>query len=283
MPNYYLGIADLHEGSEFALVPPPEQRRLIGMDRDRPAYNLRRKMVNRLRKQQADHWAAFVQLLKQIPKCKAVFILGDLGEGTQKKTGGAQLITPNVDDQKDMTLRILRMILKSAGYPPVFGCRGTGYHVTGPGGQEYEDAVYADLNNIVGWDDVMSVKAGGIIWRLQHFVPRSSVPYGKQTPLAKEIVMNTLQAAAGIEHDADVMLYGHVHYSVLASYPMAGKTAVSLPTLKLRGEQYGRKYHDFYDVGLLLFEQERDGDKAIRVRPLEIGVHRKLPKLWKVK
>ena len=80
-----------------------------------------------------------------------------------------------------------------------------------------------------GVDDVLFGEFGGLVWRVTHFTARSSVPYGKQTPVSKELILNTLQSARQLEHDSDVLLFGHTHYCVSAGFPLSQKRGYTCP------------------------------------------------------
>ena len=142
--------------------------------------------------------------------------------------------------------------------------------------------IYDTLPNFQGVQDVLFCETGGLVWRLQHFCGRSSVPHGKQTPISRNLIQNTLAAAMEKEHDADVCLFGHVHYSSSAGFPSSGKYGYTLPALKARGEAYGRQYNDFYDVGLSLWKQDREGAPLQDYsKEFKIKVAYKKPKLYR--
>ena len=261
--KFTLVVSDLHSGSMFGLIPPwarPNSGKIKKpKDMDVNLLQTHKEQLMQLMQLQDSFYRAFMSVVRTLPLCDSVFILADLLEGQQEKNGGAMLTSANTDDQSEIAVDILDTILKQVGYPKVYGVRGTLYHVLQKGGRETEHSVYTRLHNVQAVEDVLFCHRTGLIWRLQHFVGRSSVAHGKQTPLAKQQIQNTLAAAMGKEHDADICLFGHVHYCVSAGFPSAGKTGFTCPCLKLRGEAYGRQYNDFYDVGFLLFGQEKNG------------------------
>ena len=280
--KWYLGIADIHAGSSHGPIPPeylaPEMRMS-----DKPAQwaDSVVDVFNEGRRAARDFWGELDTLAARLPKIDAAFVLSDNIEGRQAKSGGEGLIHNNSQSQVKIAVRILDHILKGAGYPPVYGVRGTGYHVTENGGRECDDEVYDQTKNMQAYDDVLFVEAGGLVWRLDHNIGRSGTPYGKSTPLSKVQIFNTLKSSIDEEHEANVCLHGHVHYCVSSGFPMSNKIGYTLPALKMRGESYGRKFNDFYDVGMLLFRQENDGEPVVPV-PLRIETGHSLPPLHKL-
>jgi hypothetical protein len=282
--KWFLGIADVHVGSVFALVPgggrpatdpmKDEQGKVTKLEQFR--YDAHR-YISEL---QSLYWIEFKKLLKRMPKMDYCFILGDCIEGKQHKSGGAHLITSDISEQIDMSVSVIDTICHAVGYPKTWGVRGTPYHVTDMGGSEAEDMIYCRLRNMQGYDDSLTVEANGVIWNLQHHISRSSTPYGKQSPLAKQIVQNTLAAAMEKEEDADMILRAHTHYCVSAGFPMSNKRAYTLPTLKLRGEAYGRQYNDLYDVGMLAWYQPGKGE-PLQEHRFKIDIAYRKPTLYK--
>jgi hypothetical protein len=259
-----LGITDLHCGSDYALIPPGWRRPKLNKSETETLGPIRSDNIMSWRDASSSFWNAVMHdALKEIPKCSSCFILGDCIEGAQHKSGGSQLVTTDIGSQVDLAEEVLKPILKKAGYPRVYGVHGTAYHVTQSGGRENDEEVYNRLPNIAAVGDKLAVFRHGTTWLLQHHIGRSCTPYGKQTALSKNIINNTLAEAAGKEHDADILLFGHVHYCVAAGYPMSNKWAYTLPCLKLPGESYGRRFNDFYDVGFMLFSQEKEGSFAV--------------------
>jgi hypothetical protein len=231
--------------------------------------------VNAGIKESRKFWNQFESTLMKLPKITNCFIVSDNIEGKQPKNHGIELVSSSDREQTTIANCIIDTVYKYAKWKNCWGVRGTEYHVG-----ETDDAIYEGVPNIRGWEDKLFVEASGLVWRVQHHIGRSGTPYGKQTPLSKAMIQNTLSVACEKEHDADVQLYGHVHYCVGASFPMSRKRAFTLPCLKLQGEAYGRRFNDFYDVGLLLFKQEKEG-APLQEHPLKIKVAYERPKLYK--
>lgn len=278
---WHMGVADLHSGSNFALIPP--DRLATGTKRKHKDWtDAKWALWLKARKNASKFWEQFMALKRQLPKIDYCYILSDNIEGHQGKGGSAALVSADVAEQRDIAVEILNRLLDGAGNPKVYGCRGTPYHVTGTGGTESDDIIYDRLHNMQAYDDILFCETGGLIWRLQHFIARSGTPYGKQTPISKQLIQNMLSAAMGKEHDANVSLFGHVHYSCGAAFPSAGKYGFALPALKARGESYGRQFNDFYDVGLSVWKQECEGAPLQDyTKEFKIKVAYDKPTLWK--
>lgn len=282
--KWFLGIADVHVGSVFGLVPgggrklPPPAKDENG--EITKLEQMRHDVHTYLNELQTLYWHEIKNLLKRMPKMDYCFILGDCIEGKQYKSGGAHLITPDISEQIDMSVSVIDTICNAVGYPKIWAVRGTPYHVTDQGGMEAEDMIYCRLRNMQAYDDSLTVDTNGIIWNLQHHIARSSTPYGKQSPLAKQMVQNTLASAMEKEEDADMILRAHTHYCVSAGFPMSNKRAYTLPTLKLRGEAYGRQYNDLYDVGFLAWYQPGKGEPLQEYR-FKIDIAYRKSKVYK--
>lgn len=290
MSIYTLGVADMHAGSNFGLIPPHLRKTKMRkkdipkhwLAQDEKTHGYSQLMFDRTNsaiETSALFWDEFQRKIKQLPKIDYAFFLSDNVEGKAKRSGTPELIASSDYTQLDIAQSIAGDILEAAGNPKVWGCHGTEYHVG-----DVDDMFYQSLPNMQGWEGVMYVepKKTGLIWRLQHHISRSGTPYGKQTPLSKGMVFNSLKAAQETEHEADVSLYGHVHYCVGSTFPFQGKrgkSAYTLPALKLTGERYGWRFNDYYHVGLTLFAQEKAGDQP-RVIPIKFDVGSKLPKLY---
>lgn len=248
-----LVFSDTHCGSVFGLTAPPYQ-----------------KGIRELGKLQSDFFDAVIRIArKEIGKVDYAFFLGDAIEGLQKKSGGAHLITNDINEQAEIAVTTINHVLASVGYPKVYAVYGTPYHTVLEGGAEMEKIVYDRISNMKEYGDELNLNVNGLIFNLSHAVSSSQSPYGKHTALAKGIVMNTLMSAMDIAQDADMIVHGHVHYCVLAGYPASGKSAITCPCLKLWGESNWRSRQKIIDIGLLLFLV----DKVIDVRVYPIKLH----------
>lgn len=270
-----LTISDVHAGSKFALCPPEWVPTKAHMIRDE-SCPMRIKALMHLRQVQQAFWREFQQVAHDLPKLDYLFCLGECVEGAQEKDGGGSVVTTNIDEQEEMFMDIVRPLLR--GHPKIYGVRGTSYHVSGRGGREAEDNIYYDrLPNVQALGDRLSVEIGGMVHDLAHHIGRSGVPYGKHTALSREIIYNNLRHEM-IEPQGNVFWRGHVHYCVSAGFPMSRKIAYTCPCLKLPGESYGRRFNDFYDIGMLLWRQQR-GEIPV-VTPIKFAFHLKRRALY---
>ena len=279
MAIYHLVVSDLHSGSAFALIPPHVLQRPYS---NKPKNWTERKFeaFNAARETSSQLWHSYMSIVRKLPPVNYIYVLGDTVEGGRC----SELIMQNTDSQTDVSIATLMPIVKRCPRAKWYGVSGTPRHVTTDDNRELDDETYDKLSyecNVAGVEShVLFGEFGGLVWRLSHFVGRSGTPYGKQTPVSKELIANTLKTAMHVEHDADVVLFGHTHYCVSSGFPMSKKRGYTCPALKARGESYGRKFNDFYDVGLLMFKQEREG-APLQEFPFKIPVAYKMPKLYR--
>lgn len=278
MAIWHMAVGDLHAASAYALIPP--QMRGQGYDAKPKGWSPRRYEVHSAaRAMHKAFWKGYMDIKKKLPKPDYVYLMGDSAEGTIC----SELVQLNTQDQTDMAAAVYSEVLDLNPRAQIYGIRGTPRHVTTQDGRELDDETYDKLSkdyNICGVEDAIFGEFGGLVWKISHFVGRSSTPYGKQTPVTKQIINNTLLSDMGREHDADVLLFGHVHYCTSTGFPMSKKRAFTTPTLKMRGEAYGRRFCDFYDVGILCFKQEQKG-APVQEYGFKMPIAYTPPKLYK--
>ena len=131
-----------------------------------------------------------------------------------------------------------------------FLCHNTPYHT----GQleDWEDAVARDVGaEKIGGEDVIDVN--GLIINYRHHVGRSTIPHGRFTPVAKEMLWNLLWAERDEYPKADVLIRSHVHYHVYCGSP--GWLAMTTPALQGYGTKYGgRRMSGTVDIGMVVFD-----------------------------
>jgi hypothetical protein len=128
---------------------------------------------------------------------------------------------------------------------------GTAYH-TGKD-DDYEQQIVDRIDHVlkIGGEDTISVN--DLIFNYRHHLGSSSVPHGRATAIAKEVIWNKLWALRGEYPMADVVLRSHVHYNIFAGGP--GWLGMSLPALQGYGSKYGgRRMSGTVDVGMVWFD-----------------------------
>jgi hypothetical protein len=98
---------------------------------------------------------------------------------------------------------------------------------------------------------------GGKIFDIKHKIARSGTPYGRLTPLSKQITWNRLKAERDGNMAADIIIRSHVHYHV--SIEEHGRLAMILPALQWTGSYGEQECDGEIDYGLVIIDIEPDG------------------------
>lgn len=234
-----LVIADFHCGHVLGLTPSvynPKVETSIQLE----LHGLR-----------ALTWDWFVKNVDLLRPIDFVLANGDLIEGKGERSGGTELITMDRLEQA----AVARDVIKFIGAPAVYISYGTPYHT---GSSE-------DLEDLVALMIGAGIKSHGqltvyqTVFDYKHFIPSSSMPYGRHTALAKESVWNIIAAAREEALQADIIIRSHVHYFTHAEG--ADWDAFITPALQLSGTKYGlRGPSGPVDFGFLHFDIYPNGD-----------------------
>lgn len=238
-----LVLSDTHCGSLSGLTPPKWQ-----------------SSDAKLRKVQNYFWKFYRDTISSLGGIDAVVAVGDLIDGKQKKSGGRGLSTADRLQQ----VKIAAEVLRASNAPQMHIVTGTPYHT---GDSENWEEVLAGIVGAKTVGPRLAVEHDGYTIIFRHAIDRSSVPHGKATAPLRALMWNKLNAARGMEPQADLCVFGHVHYHVFAGD--AYGTALTLPALQL-GTEYGAACVDGdYDVGLLEINLE-EGDNWWKVHTLDL-------------
>jgi len=229
-----LVVADFHCGHLVGLTPP-------GFDADREPqrhrefYDMRRTI-----------WRWFKRTVTKLAPIDILIVNGDAVDGKGQASGGTEQLYADRNDQAEMAASVIRTI----DAKKVVMSYGTPYHT----GQleDWEDAVARDVGaEKIGGEDVIDVN--GLIINYRHHVGRSTIPHGRFTPIAKEMLWNLLWAERGEYPKADVLIRSHVHYHVAAQ--SAEWLAMTTPALQGYGTKYGgRRMSGTVDIGVIVFD-----------------------------
>jgi hypothetical protein len=184
-----------------------------------------------------------VEMLK--PPIDLLIVNGDLIDGRGEASGGTELITPDRTVQAEMAVAALevwepRKVVVSIGTP---------YH-TGKT-EDWEKTIASVLGGKAYSHPFLDVE--GVVFDCKHKVGRSSVSYGRGTPLAKERDWNLWWFDRGGQPKADIILRSHVHY--FAYIGGAGWLAVNVPPLETGKSKYGQRQNSgMVDWGLVKFD-----------------------------
>lgn len=185
-----LTISDLHSMHRAGLVHPDFDAR--PQDRESPHFKL-----YRLRTKMFKFYQEVLDFLKPID---VLIVNGDATEGKGKKSGGTELLTADRSEQASNAACLINM----AGARVVEMTYGTPYHVGAS--EDWENEVAKEVENLDRIESVGYYQIEDLVFQARHYAGRSSVPYGRFTPLAKEQIWNVLWKERGEYPRVDVIL-----------------------------------------------------------------------------
>lgn len=224
-------FSDLHCGHETGLTPKD--------------YNNRDDEYTTFR---AESWDWFSRLNEQIGRLDYAVFNGDLIDGSQKRSGGMELLVNNRHIQSEMAIAVIKKInaLKNVIV------RGTPYHV---GSEEnFEDIIAKQVGaNIY---DRFIGDIGGKIFDVRHKIGNTSIPQGKATAISRQLLWNRLRGeATGVK--ADIIVRSHVHTSIQVKD--RGVLAFTTPALQGRSSYGSKECDGEVDYGFIKLDVYRDG------------------------
>jgi hypothetical protein len=249
-----LVVSDFHCGHLVGLTPP-------GFDADREPqrhrefYDMRRTI-----------WKWFARTVSKLAPIDILIVNGDAVDGKGPASGGTEQLYADRNDQSEMAAAVIRTI----DAKKVVMSYGTPYH-TGVL-EDWEDAVARDVGaEKIGGEDVVDVN--GLIINYRHHVGRSTIPHGRFTPIAKEMLWNLLWAERGEYPKANVLIRSHVHYHVAAQ--TSDWLAMTTPALQGYGTKYGgRRITGTVDIGVIVFDVTGRGEYTWRPELLRLQEQR---------
>ena len=235
-----LVVSDFHCGHLVGLTPP-------GFDADREPqrhrefYDMRRTI-----------WRWFKRTVSRLSPIDILIVNGDAIDGKGPASGGTEQLYMDRKDQSDMATSIIKTI----DAKKIVMSYGTPYH-SGKD-EDWEDIVAYNVGaEKIGGEDVIDVS--GLVINYRHHVGRSTIPHGRFTPIAKEMLWNLLWAERGEYPKADVLIRSHVHYHVAAQ--TSEWLAMTTPALQGYGTKYGgRRMSGTVDIGVVVFDVTSRGE-----------------------
>jgi len=232
MSTKIIAISDTHCGHLAGLTPPD--------------YWVSQKYSEG--KIQRECWAAYEELAAKYKGCDYLFHLGDAIDGNGKINGGVEQITTDRTKQADMAAECITLMEPKR----VIMVYGTAFHT---GRQEDMDSLVSEKLNAMGIQSEIHgmpfVKIEDVTFHLKHHVGSSSVPYSRQTAVAKDRFWLKLHEDSGWEK-ADVLIRGHVHFHQFAGGP--DWLAMTLPSLQAANTKFGRRCSGTVHWGIIPFE-----------------------------
>jgi hypothetical protein len=238
-------MGDTHCGSTSGLTPPG--RDAEPGDTDSAQYHL-----YELRRW---HWEQFVSAVDRFGPFDVCIANGDLIDGTQHRSGGADLIETDRIEQAKMATQILKKI-KANRY--VFTL-GTPYH-TGDM-EDFEQLVAQEFEGRAKKEILLTVN--GVVMHASHHAAGSQNPNTRQNRLGVEAAVIRKRVFEERLQRPDVFFRSHAHYS--GSYRDGGLEGWRVPSLQLvNTSKYGRSFGMDLDYGFLVADVY--GPKAFNVQ-----------------
>ena len=234
--------SDLHCGHRVGLTPPKFQSAACG---------------EKYRKIQIECWKLYTGIIDKLKPIDRYLINGDAIDGSGTRSGGTELIVPEIKFQKEMGAECI----KYAEAEEVRMTRGTDYH-TSPGYQDAEDDIAKELGGKIGdheWFDVYSPNGEHKkTYDMKHHLGNTSMPYGKGTKIEKDQVLNLIWKEYCDQPRGNIFIRSHVHWEWFCGNRIW--TGFVTPALQAMGSKFGgRKCNQHVDFGLLHIDHYNDG------------------------
>jgi len=255
-------ISDLHCGHEHGLTHEDFDYLPSHNAAERRAKSAKARKVLR---------QFFYEQVKPLAPFDVVVANGDLIDGRGERAGGQDLIFIDRQDQVDCAIAILKD-LNASKYVIT---SGTPYH-SGTMEQWERDiafAVSAEFSNHIFFP------VNDLVFDCKHKVSRSSVPHSRHTSVAKERMLNVIDAADDRQPKSDVTIRSHIHLFNYCGGP--GWLAMTTPSLQ-GATTYGEgQVSGSVDFGFLVFDVKSRMDYTWKASLCESSVLRpQLVHLW---
>lgn len=195
-----------------------------------------------------ESWTWFCNVVELMKPFDYAIYNGDMIDGKQAKNGGLELLYSDRIEQVRMAVAIHNKIKPSKAIV----IRGSKYHT---GKEENFEDDFADRIGAKIYNRFLGDIAGKI-FDVRHKIGRSSVPYGRATPLSRQIVWNRLREEKG-GSKCDVVIRSHVHYHV--HLEESGKMAFTTPALQGASDFGALECDGEVDYGLIVLDIYTDG------------------------
>jgi len=240
MNKRILIVSDLHCGAITGLTPPDYQSTEL----------------------QSTLWNLYTGWVEEFKPYQILVCNGDAIDGTGFRSGG----TEQISTDRLVQATIATQCLALADAKDVHIIAGTPYHA---GDKEDFEAVIA--SNLGGtFHDRGFFNINGKEFNFKHKVGASSVPHGRLTPLAREILLNREWHLEGTEPLADVLVRSHTHtFSQVTHSDVTGFITSGLQSL---GSKYGaRQCSGVVNFGILIIDVSHHGEITWISRKAEGG------------
>jgi hypothetical protein len=228
MNKRILVISDLHCGAQTGLTPSEWQT----TDLQRQLFDL------------------YTSWLDEFSPFDILFVNGDAIDGVGERAG----CTEQIAIDRRIQVKIAAECLYQANAKQIHIIAGTPYHT---GTSEDWEQILAD--EVKGqFHSRGFFEVNGVEFNLKHKIGASSVPHGRLTPLAREILLNREWHLEGTEPLARVLIRSHVHYYEQIDH--AGCIGFITPGLQSLGSKYGaRQCGGIVHFGVLVIDVDSKG------------------------
>jgi len=244
-------VSDLHVFSRYGLNPPRFFSR-EGIDFE----------IGEEQRKIYDFWIEFCKVCDSM-KVDTVFVVGDLLHGQNVIERGAQLISPNLDEQEDAAKEILHPIVygikKGMKRRKLYAVAGSHYHISTPGHNPEKDVIESLGGTFFGNIVNMIFPPSNRVFNISHGV--SSAYIYRETLLGREGTFIREAQALGKIPKIDCFVRGHwhsyihIHEKKLHMIQLPGWVAYEPSKPFLRS--YGRMQGDIGGVIVILDEDDR--------------------------
>lgn len=225
----------------------------------------------KLKKQQAKLWSFYKKIAEET-HYDVLIVNGDAVDGTGGRSGGVELIAPDMADQAQMAVDCIKLV----NADKIVMTYGTPYHVASSDGTDWE----AEIASAVGAEihSHLLAKISGVQFSIKHKpAGGSQIPHGRHTGVARDRLWDTFWADYEDREKCDVFIRSHVHYFNYCGGPEW--LAMTMPALQGAGSKFGaRQCSGIVDFGAVTFDISR-GDYSWRPHLLKVQQKRKVLEL----
>lgn len=235
-----LFTGDWHTGHQVGLSPPEYHTPTADTHKFIKLATVRKEI-----------WKWFAESLRPWMPIDILLLNGDALDGKGERSGGTELITPDVNVQTNMGVKIVEFIDPSI----IRMTYGTPYHT---GAQDdWEDQLADKVGAKIGSHEWLEVN--GVIIDTKHKIGASQIPHGRYTPLSREILWNREWAFDGSQPRANILVRSHVHYFSQVDYD--GCIGMTLPAMQGFGSKFGsRQCSGKVDIGFVIVDIYSNGE-----------------------
>jgi len=234
-----LVISDLHSGHQVGFSPPGYHVAQIDDPRQHRWARVRREV-----------WQYFFTQLEPYRPIDILIVNGDALEGKGIRSGSTELITAD----RKVQCEIAKEGINNIGASVIRMSYGTASH-TGTE-EDWEDIIADAVGAKIGSHEWIEVN--GVVIDYKHKIGSSSIPHGRLTPLAKEILWNRLWHSRGMAPKANILLRSHDHYFEHCDHDEC--LGFITPCLQGFGSKFGsRECSGTVDIGFLVFDISEEG------------------------